>query len=130
MTKVKVCLVLMVACVAVWAHGQAWTGVYEKGLQAAKSKNWAEARTQFQKAVAFRPEDVATPTTLPGPVTEQRQWRNGAPYSPNFLAAYAGMKQAETLSGDDAGTLFKTVADEFEALLAKNENSRETFYFL
>ena len=69
----------------------------------------------FQQAAAYRPEDVAVATTLPGPVTEPRRWRNGSPYSPNFLAAYAATPveiQKERHEHVEAlGDAFKAVRD-------------------
>lgn len=117
--------------VASLSFGQAWSDAYSKGLQAIRDGKWMEARTAFQSAIALRAEDFSSPTRLPGPVTEQRTWRNGAPYSPNFGAAYAGFKAAVASTNDEERTtLMRTVASEFEAILAKNQNSRETFFFL
>lgn len=79
----------------------------------------------------MRPEDFAQATTLPGSVTDPQLWRNGAPYSPNFLAAYAGMKHAGTLKEDATRTdLLKRVAEEFKILLAKGQKAPETVFFL
>lgn len=131
MAKARICLAIFLSMIAVFAQAQSWTGAYSKGLDAIKSKNWTAARAAFQQAIAYRPEDVAQPTTLPGPITEQRRWRDGAPYSPNFLAAYSGYKAAEGMTDTtEAAGLFKTVAEEFEGLIAKGQNSRETFYFI
>jgi hypothetical protein len=112
------------------AMGQAWTTAYDAGLKAAKSGDWSSARKEFQKARANRPDDVSGPTNLPGPVTEARKWRGGAPYSPNFLSAYASFKLGQTAKGDASSTFFKTAQDEFEGLLKKNQVSKESLYFL
>ncbi len=125
---------LLVSVFTLWAAlvlGQSWTAAYEKGLQAARAAKWADARAAFQQAIALRPEDFSGATTLPGPVSEQRRWRGGAPYSPNFLSAYSEYRLAmASATPDEAKPLFETAASEFEALLAKGQNSRETFYFL
>jgi hypothetical protein len=111
--------------------GQAWRTSYESGLKAAREARWLEAREAFKAAAAARPDDQAGPTSLPGPVTEQRRWRDGAPYSPNFLAAYSAYRQGlASSSSQEQASLLRTSAAEFEALLAKGQYSRPTFYFL
>lgn len=112
------------------AFAQGWTGTYDAGLAALRAQKWAEARTSFKAALAYRPEDSATATTLPGPISERRQWRNGSPYSANFLASYAGFKAAQATTGDARTTLLDEVAREFEAALAKGQYANETFFFL
>lgn len=112
------------------AASQGWITAYDAGIAAAKVGNWTEARVAFKQAAAFRPEDVSGETLLPGSINERRKWRNGAPYSPNFLAGYAGFKHALTLAGDDRATLMGEVSAEFEGLLAKNQFSASAFYFL
>lgn len=124
-------MVCLLALVASSVLAQSWSSAYDQGLKNVRSMEWAAARATFKQAASLRPEDVSAPTRLPGPATEQRLWRGGAPYSPNFLAAYAGFKQAAGLTGaDERSALLRTVAGEFEALLAKNQTSRETFFFL
>ncbi len=125
----RVCCIVF-AVLAVFSGAQQWSSTYETGLTAARALKWMDARSLFKQAAAFRPDDVATPTTLPGPVTERRTWRNGAPYSPNFLAAYSGFKAADSLSGEDRSKLLKDVCGEFEIILSKNQLSGETFFFL
>lgn len=113
------------------AFAQAWADSYEKALTAVRAQQWGTARAEFKAAASNRPVDQATPTRLPGPITEQRFWRNGSPYSPNFGAAYAGFKQATSLSDDAAKTaLLNEVATEFEGLLARGQQSAEAYYFL
>jgi hypothetical protein len=109
---------------------QAWATTYETALRAAQQGRWMEAREGFRQAIAYRPEDTAAPTVLPGPVSEQRRWRGGAPYSPNFLAAYSGYRAALEMPDNERGELLTQVVAEFEALLAKGQLSPETFYFL
>lgn len=112
------------------AFGQSWTSSYDAGLKAAKAGKWEEARKAFKQSKAARPDDVEKPTMLPGPVTDQRKWRNGSPYSPNFLAAYAEFRLGLGSSADMAGEHFKTAADELDALINRKQVSREAVYVL
>lgn len=113
------------------ANAQSWMASYEKGLQAAREGNWGAARAAFQEAIAMRPDDTGGATRLPGPVTERRQWRNGAAYSPNFLAAYSEYRIGlASATPEDAKPHFQTAASEFEALIAKGQTSRGAFFFL
>lgn len=123
--------ILLVMLAAASAFGQSWSSAYESAMQSARSGKWTEARERFKQAIAYRTEDVAGPTTMPGPATEQRRWRNGAPYSPNFLAAYAGYRAAMDMN-DVAGqtSLLNEVANELEALLGKSQFSHASFYYL
>ncbi len=110
---------------------QSWSDAYDKALSAAKDGKWSEARAAFLEAKAIRPEDQSGPTNLPGPVSEPRRWRGGAPYSPNFGGAYAGFRQADaTKDQGERSTLLKAVISEFETLLNKGQQSPETYYFL
>lgn len=119
------------AVIAAIASAQTWMSAYEDGLAKARRGEWSEARASFKQAIAYRAEDFAKATNLPGPATERRVWRSGAPYSPNFLAAYAGFRWAQTQSESSERTqLLNAVASEFEALIAKKQYSYETFYFL
>jgi hypothetical protein len=110
--------------------GQAWADTYQAGLSAAKSRDWAKARAAFMEAAASRPEDQAKPTMLPGSVTEPIRWRGGAPYSPNFGAAYAAYKLGETLQNEERTAILQAAVTGFETLLAKQQNAPATFYFL
>jgi hypothetical protein len=131
MIVARLWVVLLGIALAGMASAQAWMSAYESGLKAARALQWMEARQHFQQAAAYRPEDVATPTTLPGPVTEQRRWRGGAPYSPNFLAAYSAYRAAlESPDQTRREQLLRTAAEEFEALMARGQASPETFFFL
>ena len=111
------------------ARAQSWVGAYDEGLKSVAKGDWTQARFHFRAAAAFRPEDMSGPTPLPGPPEERRVWRDGAPYSPNFLAAYAAYK-AGSVENDDQRALLTAAAAEFETLLAKGQNSAEAFYFL
>lgn len=125
-------IILLLSLFAVAAsHAQAWSDAYAQAMNAVRSQKWSEARTEFQKAIALRAEDQSDPTRLPGPITERRVWRSGAPYSANFGAAYAGIKMTMTMADDQSkADLTRTVAGEFETLLAKGQQSSETYYFL
>lgn len=123
--------VLLAIAVASISMAQAWSDAYGQALKDVRDGKWMDARANFQKAVSLRGEDQSTPTRLPGPATEQRVWRNGAPYSPNFGAAYTGFKAAVASTSDqERSELMRQVANEFEAIIAKDQNSRESFYFL
>lgn len=111
------------------ALAQAWRAEYEKGLRLAKDAKWTEARAAYQAAAAAR-ADVSGPTSLPGPATDQRLWRDGAPYSPNFLAAYSLYRIGLAASGAEQTATLKAAAAELEALIAKRQYSRETLFFL
>jgi hypothetical protein len=114
------------ACLA-----QSWNGAYEAGLKTGGALKWAEARQDFKQAAAYRPEDVSGPTILPGPPTLQRRWRDGAPYSPNFLAAYSEYRLGlASVKADQQPALLNTAAGELESLLAKHQVSRLNFYIL
>jgi hypothetical protein len=127
--KTRICISgILGLALASTGFAQAWATAYDTGLKAAKAGNWAEARKAFQQAKSNRPEDVAGATMLPGPVTEQRKWRGGAPYSPNFLSAYCLYR--EGLGVKDRQDSLKKAAEEFESLVAKKQAGRETVYFL
>lgn len=127
----RVSAILMVAALSAAAWAQSWSEAYEQGLSAAKGKQWAVAREAFLNAAAMRPEDQSEPTRLPAPVTERREWRNGSPYSPNFLAAYSAYRSALEEKNDEVKTgILRTAAMELSTLVDKNQRSAETFYFL
>jgi hypothetical protein len=109
---------------------QSWGRAYEEGLQAARQSHWIEARNAFKQATAYRQEDASLPTLLPGPPTERRRWRDGAAYSPNFLAAYALYRDALAKSKEAQAEPLKIAGAEMESLLDKGQSSRETFFFL
>lgn len=126
-------LTTLVSLLAVAAIGfsQAWIGAYDNGLKAAKSNRWDDARKAFQQAVAYRPEDQSSATILPGPASEQRKWRNGAPYSPNFLGAYAAYRLGVSSNDPEAKKRnLEAAAAEWETLIAKEQASKPTLFFL
>jgi len=122
---------MIVLAVAASGSAQSWTSAYDTAVAKARSGDWAGARAAFKQAAANRPEDQSGPTNLPGPATERRVWRDGKPYSPNFLAAYAGYRSALTEKDSAKQTAqLKTSAAELETLLNKKQYSAEAFYFL
>lgn len=121
-------LLLLAMCLA---QAQSWSDAYERGLSAAKQQRWADAREAFKLAAAGRPEDVSGPTLLPGPVTDQRTWRRGAPYSPNLGAAYAAYRGGlETRDPEERDALFRAAASELEALIDRGQHAKATYFFL
>lgn len=122
---------MLAVATAALSFAQAWSDAYDAGLKNVKDGLWAEARTDFLRAVALRAEDQSNATRLPGPATEQRVWRNGSPYSPNFGAAYAGLKSAMAMTSDSERTaLLRQVGNELDALISKEQHSREAYFFL
>ncbi len=127
----KTLALVLVAALSTAAGAQTWSRFYEAGLASARAGRWSEARGDFLQAAAGRTEDQATPTILPGPATERKLWRNGAPYSPNFLAAYARYRES-LLTGDptESAKTMREAASEFETLVEKGQTSPEAFFFL
>jgi hypothetical protein len=122
--------VVVFALVAGLASAQGWSEAYGKALTALGQGDWAIAKGHFTDAVALRPEDQSDPTSLPGPVTDPRRWRDGAPYSPNFGIAYTSYKLALQLEGVDRNNALAEAGKLFEALMARRQTSVETVYFL
>ena len=122
---------LAAAALAALGTAQTWSRAYDEGLQAARGGKWAMAREAFQQAAAGRPDDRSGPTVLPGPSTERKVWRNGAPYSPNFLAAYALYRQAvATADPTEQEKGLRSAASELETLVAKDQGSNEAIFYL
>jgi hypothetical protein len=112
------------------AFSQAWAKNYEDGLEAAKAGKWMEARQFFLKSKSDRKDDTDAPTILPVNETEKIEWKNGALYSPNFLAAYASFQLNTTNTDPAFKPNFKEAAEEFESLLKKKQVSPEAIYYL
>ena len=130
MKTLRIVTLGLLGLLSVAAQAQSWSTNYLEGIKSAKAGNWDAARKSFQAATANRPEDASAATMLPGPPTEQRKWRNGAAYSPNFLAAYSLYRKSLATNANDSAAGLKTAAEEFETLLSKKQFSRETFYVL
>jgi hypothetical protein len=128
--KTRTLLIVIGSLLGAFASAQGWSDAYENALSLAASGDWAGARNAFASAIALRPEDQSGPTSLPGPVTDPRKWRNGSPYSPNFGAAYSTYRQSFTLEGTERNATLSDSARQFEVLLAKGQGSAETFFFL
>ncbi|MBI1756848.1 MAG: caspase family protein [Fimbriimonas ginsengisoli] len=126
MTKLRLLCLLSAIFAAASLQAQAWSTAYEDALRNAHSFQWEQARTGFQRAASTRPEDASAPTTLPG----KQAWREGAPYSPNFLAAYCVYRRAMLAPGEAQTKLMRTAADEMAVLIDKGQISRETTYYL
>lgn len=113
------------------ASAQAWVDSYAKGLSLAKASDWPMARQSFLNAHKSRQGDSADPTRLPGPITEPRVWRGGAPYSPRFAAAYCAWRWAlETSDSDERTRLLKSAIDESAELLKAGQRSSEAYALL
>lgn len=113
------------------ASAQAWVDSYAKGLSLAKASDWPMARQSFLNAHKSRAGDSADATRLPGPITEPRVWRGGAPYSPKFAAAYCAWRWAlETSDSDERSRLLKAAIDESSELLKAGQRSSEAYAVL
>jgi hypothetical protein len=123
-------LVFAVLASAALAPAQRWLTSYEAGLNLAGSGNWKASRDAFLQAVVSRPDDQSTPTEVFGAITEKRSWRNGAPYSPNFLAAYAGYRVAEKATEDERKALYPSLISELETLHAKQQAGPYAYFLL
>ncbi len=113
------------------ADAQSWSTAYDEGLKAGKAQHWAEARQAFLQAAAIRPEDASAPTILPGPIGARPTWRDGAPYSPNFLAAFAAFKSLDSLGDTRAqNALLSNIAEELQVLIDKGQACMPTLAYL
>ncbi len=112
------------------ALAQTWKGSYQAGLDAIHDGQWADARQDFQEASKDKPGDVAKGTLESSSLFKQSYWRDGAPYSPVFLSAYSGLKEAVLLPSSSRTYLLQRVAKEFESLITSGEYCVETFFFL
>lgn len=122
---------LATLCAGAASHAQAWKSDYETGITEAKRERWGSAREAFQRAVQKKPLDDTKPTGIPGPITERRFWRNGAPYSANLLAAYSGYRLAAKMEKEEDRTaLLGTVAKELETLLDKKTAGSNAVFLL
>ena len=127
----KPLVLLATVALSAASFGQAWIRSYDAGLAAARGKKWALAREEFGRAAANRPDDRSGPTIMPGPATERRVWREGKPYSPNFLAAYSLYRQSlNTIDPKESGDMLRTAAGELEMLLDKGQDSVEAYFYL
>lgn len=113
--------------VATISQAQAWADSYQKALDAANKGDWAAARDAFKEAATDRASDEAKPTSLPGPITEPVRWRGGAPYSPNFGAAYSAYALAKKTSDKaEKDRLYSVAIEELAALVEQGQVAPET----
>ncbi len=127
MTKRTLLLTVTLICaVAVAVVRQDWQGAYDAALKAAADGRWTEAREHFLAAASQRPGDSNKPISLPGPITEPRLWRDGAPYSPSFGAAYSAYRASLTAeSAESKNALIDTAERELRALVDSGQVSPE-----
>jgi len=126
-------LTLAAACMAcaISASAQAWVKPYEEALRLAKTGAWPEAKAKFVEAIAARAEDSQSASQIGGSVADRRPWREGAPYSPNFGAAYATFKMAA--DAPDMGVRkerLNEVINRLQSLVNKGQKSEEALLFL
>jgi len=112
------------------ALSQTWKSSYQAGLDAVHDGEWADARQDFQVAESMKPGDTFKGIVESRSPFHATYWRGGAPYSPLFLSAYSGLKEAMLLSGPSRSYLLSQVAAEFESLISKGQYSVEVFFFL
>lgn len=131
MRTFKIVLALSLAASAVGAAAQEWVRPYEEALRLSKAGAWPEAKAKFLDAVAIRGDDTDKASQVGGSIADRRPWRGGAPYSPNFGAAYATFKMAA--DAPDMKIRKERLAEaitRFRALLDKDQVSQETLLFL
>lgn len=131
MQLMRMFFVSALAALFVGASAQAWVKPYENGLRAAKSGDWESARSNFLEAAKHRAEDSDQASTVGSSVADRKPWRNGAPYSPNFGAAYASFKLAsEAPSSEVRKAHLADAITGFRGLNEKAKNSVEALVFL
>lgn len=126
----RLCVLTCLSFVAALALGQSWSSRYDEGLSAGAKGEWLTARESFRQAATYRPEDASQPTLLPGPDGTRIKWRNGLPYSPNFLSAYCRYRYALTESDEAKLRGLVIAAAELETLLDRGQSSQEAYYLL
>ncbi|MBA4292895.1 hypothetical protein C0431_07960 [bacterium] len=108
-----------------------WQSDYERALRAAKENDWVTAREAFIASAGQRTGDSAEATRLPGPVTEPRVWRDGAPFSPNFGAAYSAYRIGKRAADAAEKQQFLMLsAAELNGLVEKGQASPDTLKVL
>jgi hypothetical protein len=113
------------------ACAQGWVRPYEEGIRLAKAGAWPEAKAKFEEAIRNRPEDTDKASQIGGSLADRRPWREGAPYTPNFGAAYATFKMAA--DSPDMGIRKERLTEvitRLNALIEKGQVSREGLLFL
>lgn len=113
------------------ACAQGWVRPYEEGLRLAKAGAWPEAKAKFEEAIRNRPDDTDKASQIGGSLADRRPWREGAPYTPNFGAAYATFKMAA--DSPDMGIRKERLTEvitRLNVLIDKGQVSREALLFL
>ncbi|MEP0767617.1 MAG: caspase family protein [Fimbriimonadia bacterium] len=115
-------LVLVLALPAAVSGQEPWVAPYLEGLKAAKEKDWGTARGAFEAAIAIRAEDSGSQVWFKRGPTQRDLWRGGAPYTPNFAAAYCTYRLAvESGDGAVARSHYEDAAKRLAALLSKEQ---------
>jgi hypothetical protein len=128
-SRIVVTALITLACVC--SFGQEWVRPYEAGLRNAKDGKWADARTNFLAAIAARSDDTMKASQIGGSLADRRPWREGAPYSPNFAAAYCSFKLAGEATEIPARKAHLADAiSGFSGLVEKGQESAESLLFL
>src|SRR5688572_26549731 len=131
MRLLKFLLALSCFTIAASAAAQGWVRPYEEGLRLSKAGAWPEAKAKFEEAIRNRGEDTDKASQVGGSIADRRPWREGAPYSPNFGAAYATFKMAA--DAPDMGIRKERLSEvitRFRALIDKGQVSQESLLFL
>lgn len=130
-TWTKIIGVFSIAWLAGFATAQNWSRPYETGLSEAKRGNWVAAREAFKEAIGHRGQDSDKASQVGLSITDRRPWRDGAPYSPNFAAAYCAFKAAANAPDVTTRRDFLALAiAEFKALIENRQESAESLLFL
>ncbi|MEO7453518.1 MAG: hypothetical protein ABIV13_02000 [Fimbriimonadales bacterium] len=131
MRTIRILIALSCFAIAASASAQGWVRPYEDGLRLAKAGAWPEAKAKFEEAIRNRADDTNKASQVGGSIADRRPWREGAPYSPNFGAAYATFKMAA--DAPDMGIRKDRLTEaitRFKGLLAKGQVSQEALLFL
>lgn len=127
----RLVLVVAIAALGVSAIAAKWDSEYMKGLAAAKRGDWVAARQAFLEAISARADDTAKASQVGTSLAERKPWRDGAPYSPNFAAAYCAFKMAANSGNtEERKELLAKAIGEFRALIEKGQESAESLLFL
>ena len=85
--------IFAVLAVSACTFAQDWVTSYDAALEAKDAGNWSSARDWMLRAVADKKKDSSKPTEIKSTSGEKSEWRDGAPYSANFGAAYFAYRQ-------------------------------------
>jgi hypothetical protein len=131
MRLIKFAVALSMLGSATAAVAQAWVKPYEEGLRLAKTGAWPEAKSKFEEAIRARADDTDKASQVGGSIADRRPWREGAPYSPNFGAAYATFKMASDAPDMNVRKeRLNEVITRLTGLINKGQVSQESLLFL